>query len=126
MNARLMVVSWMTVVALSAPMGSVTSARSVERATVSVTNQNTLDVDVFAVIGSSRQRLGTVVTSQTAAFDLPGQAVGASVRLAADPVGSRETYVSGPLTISDGTQVNMVVANRLAQSTVSVGRVANH
>ena len=44
--------------------------------------------------------------------------------MAADAVGSRERYVSEALVVRDGEQITMVVASRLPQSTVAVGRVA--
>ncbi|MBI4499680.1 MAG: hypothetical protein HY700_00830 [Gemmatimonadetes bacterium] len=110
------------------PAGSVAPrAAEPDKATVSVTNRNLLDVDVFALVGGERYRLGAVVTSQSAVFDLPARAIGSSdVRMAADPVGSRETYTSEAVTVRDGEQITMVVANRLPQSTVTVARMASH
>jgi hypothetical protein len=97
----------------------------IERAAVSVTNQNPLDVDVFIAAGSARTRLGTVVTGQTQSFELPAAAVSAGqVRMVVDPVGARDSYVSEPLSIADGDQINLRVGARLAQSSATVERGA--
>jgi hypothetical protein len=90
---------------------------------VSVANHNVLDIDVLVAVGNTKNRLGTVVTSQNQDFDLPDQAVGTSqVRMVAEPVGSREAFVSEPLTVSDGERVTLDVATHLPQSTVRVQR----
>ena len=97
------------------------SLATAERAAVSVSNQNPLDVDVFFAAGSARTRLGTVVTGQTQSFELPAPAVSAGqVRIVVAPIGARDSYVSEPLTIADGDQVNVRVGPKLAQSSTTV------
>src|SRR5436853_2858500 len=79
-----------------------------DRATVSVTNENPLDVDVFASAGQNRIRLGTVVTGQTQVFDLPVTALSAGqVRIVVAPVGARDSFVSEPLSVADGDQIKV-------------------
>jgi hypothetical protein len=98
-----------------------TQAQAAARIAVEVTNNNTLDVDVFVVAGQQRIRLGSVVTGQTQTFELPAQAANAGqVRLAADPVGSRNAYLSDPVSVADGQKIRFVVAPQIAQSTVSI------
>jgi hypothetical protein len=93
------------------------------RATVSVANHNVLDIDILVLVGSSRNRLGTVVTAQNQEFVLPDQAVGnGQVRVIAEPVGSREAFVSDPLTVNDGERVTVEVATHLPQSSVRIER----
>ena len=96
------------------------------RVTVSVSNENWLDVNVYVMVGSARYRLGSVVTAETRVFDLPGQAIASSqVRLVADPVGSRDVFVSDVLSVSDGDQIMLRVANRLPQSSYAVERTVD-
>ena len=91
------------------------------KVTVAVSNDNWMDVDVFVMVGDTRYRLGTVTTSQVKTFDLPSQAASSNlVRLMADPVGSREIFVSDFLTVTDGDRVTLTVANHLPQSTYAV------
>jgi hypothetical protein len=91
------------------------------KVTATVTNHNTLDVDVFALAGGNRLRLGTVVTSQSRDFDLPAQAINAGqVRLSAEPIGARASYTSDPLTVAEGDRIRLDVAPQLAQSRISV------
>jgi hypothetical protein len=119
------------VIALGAVLGVLAWGPSPSRSTpppaakavVSVANHNVLDIDILVVVGNSKHRLGTVVTSQNQDFDLPDQAVGTSqVRMVAEPVGSREAFVSEPMTVGDGERVTLEVATHLPQSTVRVQR----
>ncbi len=92
-------------------------------ATVQVDNQKALDVDVFLVVGESRQRVGTVVASSTRELALPpGAAAQGAVRIVVGAVGSREEFRSEPLTVAPGDRVRLTVNNPLPQSTVTVLR----
>jgi hypothetical protein len=94
---------------------------STEKATLTVANQNQLDVDISVIVSEKRIRVGTVITGHTAALDLPAEALTASgVRFAADAVGSRESYTSSSLVVHDGQEVKMVIATPITQSSVSV------
>ena len=73
------------------------------------------------VPAGSRIRLGTVGTGQTGHFMLPaGFTTGGSIRLVADPIGSRATYSTEPLNVSPGSQLQLRVENNLRLSTVSM------
>ena len=110
-------------VIIPGPSTSVTSPATLVKATATVTNNNTLDVDVFVLAGGTKYRLGTVVTSQTREFDLPAQAMNAGpVRVSAEPIGARSSYTSDPLTIADGDRIRLNVSPQLPQSTVTVER----
>ena len=63
-------------------------------ATVYVQNDNWLDIVVYAVRGGARFRLGMVTSVQSAVFELPSAALGASssLSLLADPVGGTTVY----------------------------------
>ena len=123
MNARMIVMGVVGVASgiAAAVVPARTQAQTTARIVVEATNNNTLDVDVFVLVGQQRIRLGSVVTGQTQSFDLPAQAANAGqVRLAADPVGSRNAYVSDPVSVSDGQRIRLVIAPQITQSTVTV------
>src|ERR1051326_8971704 len=63
-------------------------------ATVYVQNDNWLDIVVYAVRGGARFRLGQVTSVQSAVFELPSAALGAtnSLYLLADPIGRTTAY----------------------------------
>jgi hypothetical protein len=63
-------------------------------ATVYVQNDNWLDIVVYAVRGGARFRLGMVTSVQSAVFELPAAALGAtnSLYLLADPIGGNQAY----------------------------------
>jgi hypothetical protein len=63
-------------------------------ATVYVQNDNWLDMVVYAVRGGARFRLGMVTSVQSAVFQLPQAALGAtnSLFLLADPIGGNQSY----------------------------------
>ena len=63
-------------------------------ATVYVQNDNWMDVVLYAVRGGSRFRLGQVTSVQSAVFELPSAALGASssLYLLADPIGATRNY----------------------------------
>ena len=103
------------------------SGRASPAATVSVTNHSGLDVDIFAVLGSSRVRLGTVVASRTASFQIPSENLGAgSLRIAAEAVGTRDPYLSQALTVADGDRIIVTIGARLAQSSTRVESRSRH
>lgn len=89
---------------------------------VYVENGNWLDVEVYAVRGVSRIRLGTVRSQEGRFFELPVHAVGAGqqVRLLADPIGSRQALSSGVVMINPGDIVEWRLRNALNQSSLSV------
>jgi hypothetical protein len=97
-------------------------APRMERATVHVTNNNWSDVRIFAVYQGQRVRLGTVTSMGSQVLRIPQTMVRAAgnIRLLVDPIGSNDTFVSEPLHIRPGQQVEFTVQNHIAISTVSV------
>jgi hypothetical protein len=89
---------------------------------VTVRNDNWLDVVIFAVHGSSRFRVGTVAGSSTHTFRLTGDAANGStpLQILADPIGSRSTYVTDPVTLSPGQRLELQVGSTLSISTYAV------
>lgn len=90
--------------------------------TVTVRNDNWLDVVVYLVRGATRVRLGTVTGTSTQTFRLKeGATVGVSpLRIAADPIGSNRGYVSEPIVLAPGQRLELNVASRISGSTFSI------
>ncbi len=89
---------------------------------VYVENSNFLDMDIFAVRGATRIRLGTVRSQQGQFFDLPASAIdaGQQLQLLADPIGSRASHRTGTVMINPGDVVEWRLGNSLNQSTLAV------
>jgi hypothetical protein len=89
--------------------------------TVVVTNQNLLDVNVFAVGGSQTARLGTVSTHATQTFEIPRNLfVARGLRLLMDPVGSGQGMLTDEVQVSPGDTVSLTIMPLLSASTTSV------
>lgn len=91
-------------------------------ATVVVRNDNWLDMNVYAVRGNMKVRLGTVTALSEARLKLPRNllAGGSDVYLLADPIGSSEKYATQRLMIPLGSRVDLRLANNIAMSSYSV------
>ncbi len=89
--------------------------------TVSVQNNNWQDIDVYAVNGSQRVRLGSVTTSRNANFVLPSSlAVATDLRIQVHPLASTRDYLSPRISVSPGDVVAVTVVNALPQTSVVV------
>jgi hypothetical protein len=119
----------LAVVAVAAAMGCVrrgkpadTLPADIQPITIArVTNNNWLDVGLYAVRGGSRERLGIVRSFETQAFELPPHFLAASgLRLYVDLIGSRQSYQTDRIPVSPGQLIELVVQERLAQSHYSV------
>jgi hypothetical protein len=78
---------------------------------VRVENQAWLDVDVYAVSGGARRRLGMVTGNSTQVLRIPDSVVGIgqSLQFVADPVGSSRAGVSYEIYVSPGQEVRLVI-----------------
>lgn len=103
---------------------SANAADGDERVTVRVENHNWADVNVFAIRGGMRVRLGTVTTASTERFRLPSSFTMASndLVLVADPIGSRFSYTSPPIMVMPGEQILWRVENNMNHSSLRVVR----
>jgi hypothetical protein len=90
--------------------------------TVTVQNDNWLDVVVYILRGPSRFRIGTVRATSTETFRLKsdGTAGLLPVRLMADPIGSNLGYVTDPIVIGPGQRLELRVAGAINTSTYSI------
>jgi hypothetical protein len=86
-----------------------------------VQNNNWLDVNVYAVRGSARFRLGSVGSHAGQFFELPSHVTGNgfSVQLQVSPIGQRAS-VTEIVQISPGDIVEWQIQNSLTLSSLSV------
>jgi hypothetical protein len=80
-----------------------------------VVNQNWLDVNVYAISGSGRYRLGTVNSFTTRDFELPRWLIAThqEVTLVTDPIGSRVANVSNTVIFTPGDVIQLTVENAI-------------
>jgi hypothetical protein len=88
---------------------------------LTVTNQNWLDVDVFVVRGGNRIRIGEVSGNGSATLSIPSSlVVNGQVQLLADPVGSNDTYTTDMISVAPDEKVQLTVAPRMRMSSFAV------
>lgn len=88
---------------------------------VTVNNSNYLDVDVFAVRGTSRSRIGSVTGLSSATFLLPVHyAADGNLQLLVDPIGSNATYLTDKIAVNPGQHVELTVTAVLRMSSYAV------
>ena len=89
---------------------------------VEVSNNNWMDVVVYAVSYGNRVRLGNVTTGLDQRFKLPTSMTvqAGSFHLEAHPVGSGEIYRSDPIMVSPGNRVIWSLENQLGLSSYRI------
>jgi len=88
---------------------------------VTVKNQYRLDVNVYALYGGGRQFLGVVTSWNSRDFGVWGTlAVSTRFRIAADPIGSDQNYVTEEILVRKGDVIEVRVLDPLAQSYYTV------
>jgi hypothetical protein len=107
--------------AACAPHHGSAAAAPPEPVELTVNNSNYLDVDVFAVRGTSRSRIGSVTGLSTATFLVPAQnAADGNLQLLVDPIGSSATFLTDKIAVSAGQHVELTVTPVLRMSSYSV------
>lgn len=97
------------------------AAAPLEPVVVIVNNSNYLDVDVFAVRGTSRARVGSVTGLSSATFTVPAHfAADGNLQLLVDPIGSNATYLTDKIAVGPGQSLELTVAAVLRMSSYSV------
>lgn len=97
------------------------SAAEVGDLSLTVTNENWLDMAIYVVRGDSRFRIGEAVGNTTARLRIPGSyIVGWTVQLMADPVGSTDTYTTDAIPVAPGEHLQLTVAPRMRMSSYAV------
>jgi len=84
------------------------------------------DMRIYLIRGSAPIALGSVGTMEQRTFALPTAVLGHSgtIRLMADPLGSRATFTSDYIPAAPGDHVRWILAPSLTLSRISVRRVA--
>lgn len=88
------------------------NSQEVERpTTLRVRNQGFLDVNVYAVRGSQRVRLGTVTGNTTQVLRIPGFLMNGitPLRFLADPIGNQRTPTSEEIVVTPGDEVQLFI-----------------
>lgn len=111
-----------TLVAACASGGNrVSSNPSLQPISLTVTNQNWLDVDVFVLSGDSRFRIGAVSGNGSAKLSIPPSfIVNGQVQLMADPIGSNDIYTTDLISVAPDEKVQLTVAPRMRMSSFAV------
>lgn len=95
-----------------------------ERTAVTVKARNLAweNIHVYAISGASWQSLGVLSSQEETTWELSSSLVGnrREIRLAADPVGSTDAFISDPILIEPGDRVEWTIQNNLALSSVFV------
>jgi hypothetical protein len=92
-----------------------------ERVAVTVKNTNWMDMDVFAVRGGTRARVGSVTGLTTATFRVPANfAPDGILQFMVDPIGSDAAYVTDKIVVSPGQRVELTIGSVLRMSTFAV------
>jgi hypothetical protein len=88
------------------------ASQEVERpTTLKVRNQGFLDVNVYAVRGSQRVRLGTVTGNSVQVLRIPAFLLNGitPLRFVADPIGNQRTPTSDEIVVSPGDEVQIFI-----------------
>ncbi len=106
---------------LSEEDAAIAAALESDSVYVTVKNQYRLDVNVYALYGGGRQFLGVVTSWNSRDFGVWGTlAVSTRFRIAADPIGSNQNYVTEEILVRMGDVVTVTVLDPLAQSYYTV------
>ncbi|MEP6991497.1 MAG: hypothetical protein ABJA80_11265 [bacterium] len=86
-----------------------------------VRNDNSYDLDVYAVADGLATRIGNVNGISTREFSLSGSMYGAAdFRIVATPIGGNGRASTGSIVVSRGSTVYFTIGPVLRQSTVSI------
>jgi hypothetical protein len=89
--------------------------------TARVTNNNWLDIRVYALRAGTRERIGIVRAGDTQSFELPRHLIDArGIQLYVNAIGSPQSYQTDVISVWPGQWIELVVQERLAQSHYSV------
>ena len=89
------------------------AADGAARTTVEVENRSWSAVNVYAVRGGQRVRLGTVQAVSTSTLNIPPAIVSgvSSLSFLIDPIGSSRTPISQEISVREGDQLKLYVPN---------------
>lgn len=89
---------------------------------VEVENQSWNAVHVYVLAGGQYRSLGQISSQNSARFEVPRGLLGGrkEIRLAADPIGSRDGFISDRILVEPGDVVSWTLTQPLAHSRVFV------
>jgi len=87
-----------------------------------VVNNNFADMTIYVMVNGANFRLGDVTGKTTGRFTLDPNQISPSggLRLLADPIGSRDAFLSDPVIPGVGSIVVLTVGAALSQSYVTL------
>lgn len=90
--------------------------------TVEVRNLAWKNIHVYAISGASWESLGVLSSQDEETYELPSGFIGGrqEIRLAADPVGSTQAFISDRILVEPGDVVGWTIQDNLALSSVFV------
>jgi hypothetical protein len=90
--------------------------------TVKVVNHSWMDVTIYLLQGTHRDRIGVATATSTTEFHVSLRlfSAGAEYQLYGDPIGSRQTVRSERLHAQDGDLVTWTLEDDLARSSIDV------
>lgn len=90
--------------------------------TVSVENQSWNTIHVYVLAGGQSRSLGQLSSQNTATYEVPPSIMGSreEIRLVADPIGSREGFISDRILVRPGDSVSWTLAQPLIHSHIMV------
>ena len=92
-----------------------------EESTLVVANNYWGEMDVFALNGGTRVRLGSVMTGKTATLKISRDLLARpEVQFQIDPVGPENAFTFPPISVHPGATVELTVQNSLRMSSYSV------
>ncbi len=89
---------------------------------VEIENQSWNTVHVYVLAGGQYQSLGQISSQNSSRYEVPRGMMGGrkEIRLAADPIGSREGFISDRILVEPGDVVSWTLTQPLAHSRVFV------
>lgn len=89
---------------------------------VRVENQNWNTIHVYILAGGQSRSLGQLSSQNTEEYEVPSQIMGSrrEIRLVADPIGSREGFVTDRILVNPGDRVRWTLAQPLVHSHILV------
>lgn len=91
--------------------GTATSGEEERTTTLRVRNQGFLDVNIYAIRGGQRVRLGTVTGNTTQVLRIPPFLLNGitPLRFQADPIGNQRTPTSEEIVVAPGDEVQLFI-----------------
>jgi hypothetical protein len=79
--------------------------------TIDVQNEGFNDMNIYAIVGGARTRLGTAPGNKTTTLTIPAYLVSTTTffRFVADPIGGNRTPVTEEIDVSPGDQLVMII-----------------